>query len=216
MQPPTRSHRSPALRLITDLAHKLGIIRGLDTLTVKKRRRGIPVADFVMSLVHNFVVGGQHLTDLQVLRDEKATREHLYELEVPAPTTAGEMLRKFTIGHIKQLEKVIAGALYVADDMRGGDEPITLDLDSSIFQVYGYLKEGVRYAYNNMKGFNPLLCFWSETRLLIGARLRSGNRHSAHKAVSFLKECLARLPEGRRIHVRMDAGFSAGVVSPGR
>ncbi len=197
------------LKLITDLAHKLGIIRGLDTLTVKKRRRGIPVADFVMSLVHNFVVGGQHLTDLQVLRDEKATREHLYDLEVPAPTTAGEMLRKFTIGHIKQLEKVIAGALYVADDMRGGDEPITLDLDSSIFQVYGYLKEGVRYAYNNMKGFNPLLCFWSETRLLIGARLRSGNRHSAHKAVSFLKECLARLPEGRRIHVRMDAGFYA-------
>ncbi len=197
------------LKLITDLAHKLGIIRGLDTLTVKKRRRGIPVADFVMSLVHNFVVGGQHLTDLQVLRDEKATREHLYELEVPAPTTAGEMLRKFTIGHIKQLEKVIAGALYVADDMRGGDEPITLDLDSSIFQVYGYLKEGVRYAYNNMKGFNPLLCFWSETRLLIGARLRSGNRHSAHKAVSFLTECLARLPQGRRIHVRMDAGFYA-------
>ena len=195
------------LKFITDLAHKLGIIHGLETLTVKKRRRGIPVPDFVMSLVHSFVVGGQHLSDLQVLREEKATREHLYGLEVPAPTTAGEMLRKFTLGHIKQLEKVIAEALRAADRMRGGDDAITLDVDSSIIQVYGYLKEGARYSYNKTKGFNPLLCFWSETRLLIGARLRSGNRHTAHKVVSFLGECLARLPKDRRIHVRMDAGY---------
>lgn len=71
----------------------------------------------------------------------------------------------------------------------------------------GYLKEGVRYSYTRVKGFHPLLCFWSETRLLIGARLRSGNRHTAHKATGFLAECLRRLPPGRRVRLRMDAGF---------
>jgi hypothetical protein len=197
------------LKLATDLAHKLGIIRGLEALTVKKRRRGIPMPDFVMSLVHNFLVGGQHLTDLRVLRDEEATRGNLYDLEVPAPTTAGEGLRKFTLGHIKQVEKIIGDALRTADGWIGGGDTITLDLDSSIFQVYGYFKEGARYAYNQMKGFHPLLCFWAETRLLIGARLRSGNRTSAHRAISFLKECLSRLPQDRVICLRMDAGFYA-------
>lgn len=195
------------LKLVADVAHKLGVLRGVETLTVKKRRRGIPIGDFIMSLVNSFLIGGEHLTDLEVLRQETATRQQLYDLQVPAPTTAGETLRKFCLGHVKQLERVITKAMGVANGLLGGDHPITLDLDSSVFQVYGYLKEGARYAYNSVKGFHPLLCFWSETRLLIGARLRPGNQTSAHKATSFLTECLARLPKGRKIRVRMDAGY---------
>ncbi len=195
------------LKLITDLASKLGILDALGCLTVKKRRRGIPSEDFVMSLVHSFLLGGEHLTDLEVLRQETATRELLYGLEVPAPTTAGETLRKFSLGHIKQVESVTGEALLRVESLLGGSEPITLDLDSSIFEVHGYFKEGARYGYTHVKGFHPLLCFWAEKRLLIGARLRAGNRSSAHKAKSFLSECLSRLSEERRIRLRLDAGF---------
>jgi hypothetical protein len=198
------------LKLLTDLAHKLGVLNGLSRCTVKKRRRGIPVGDFVMSFVHNFLVGGCALSDLEVLRSEGATRCHLYDLEVPAPTTAGEFLRKFSTGHIKQLEAVMRGALLQCARLLGGDGPITLDLDSSIFQIYGYLKEGARYTYTSVKGFHPILCFWAETRLLLGIRLRGGNMTSAHGVTSFLGECLSRLPmDGRRIRLRLDAGFYA-------
>lgn len=38
-------------------------------------------------------------------------------------------------------------------------------------------------------------------------RLRSGNKHTAHKATSFIAECLSRLPGGRPICFRLDAGF---------
>jgi len=202
------------LKLVTDLARRLDILSGLGQCTVKKRRRGIPVPDFVMSLVNTFLVGGSHLSDLEVLRGEHATRSCLDDLEVPAPTTAGEFLRKFTTGHIKQLERVIRTALLKSATVMGGDRPITLDLDSSIFQVYGYLKEGARYGYSKVKGFHPLLCFWAETRLLVGTRLRSGNRSSAHGATTFLEECLSRLPVDRPIRLRLDAGFySREVVS---
>lgn len=197
------------LKLVTDLAGKLGILTGLGRCTVKKRRRGIPVVDFVMSLVNNFLIGGDSLTDLEVLRQEEATRSHLYDLEVPAPTTAGEFLRKFASGHIKQLEGVIRSTLLKAARIMGGQGPITLDLDSSIFEVHGYLKEGARYGYSGVKGLHPLLCFWAETRLLIGARLRSGNQASAHHVQSFLGECLARIPRERPIRIRLDAGFYA-------
>ena len=195
------------LKPLMDLAVRLGIVKDLGTLTVKRRRRGIPMADFVMSLVSNFVVGGEHLTDLSQLRGETATRSLLYGLEVPAPTTAGETLRKFGIGHIKQVERVIAHAVARTADEISGSEPITLDADSSIFEVHGYLKEGARYGYTRVNGYHPLLAFWSEKRLLIGTRLRSGNRHTAHNARSFFGECLRRLPADRRINGRFDAGF---------
>jgi hypothetical protein len=194
---------------VTDLAAKLGILAGLSRCTVKKRQRGIPVVDFVMSLVNNFLIGGDCFTDLEVLRQEEATRSHLYDLEVPAPTTAGEFLRKFASGHIKQIERTIGGALQRGARILGGVKAITLDLDSSIIEVYGYLKEGARYGYSGVKGLHPLLCFWAETRLLVGARLRSGNRTSAHHVKSFLSECLARIPTERPIRVRLDAGFYA-------
>lgn len=195
------------LKVLMDLAQSLGIVKDLGALTVKKRRRGIPITDFVMSLVSNFVVGGEHLTDLSELREEKATRSLLYDLEVPAPTTAGETLRKFTLGHIKQVERVIANALSRTSDEIAGSEPITLDGDSSIFEVHGYLKEGARYGYSSVHGYHPLLAFWSEKRLLVGTRLRSGNRHTGYKARSFLEECLRRLPRDRRINARFDSGF---------
>jgi hypothetical protein len=197
------------LKFIADVAHKLGILKGLERCTVKKRARGIPVSDFVMSLVYNLLAGGSHLSDLDALRSEAATREHLYDLDVPAPTTAGEYLAKFTTGHIKQLEGVIRTAAHKATSLVGGDVPITLDLDSSIFPVYGYLKEGARYGYTKVKGLHPLLCFWAQQRLLLGVRLRSGNKASAQGAKSFLRECLSRLPERRMVHLRMDAGFYA-------
>jgi hypothetical protein len=195
------------LKLIADLSHKLGIISGLGKLTVKRRRRGIPTPDFIMSFVNNFLVGGSSLTDLEALRSEKATRSNLYDLAVPAPTTAGEFLRKFTVGHIKQVERVMQHALLRCAELVGGAQPITLDLDSSIIEIFGYLKEGARYGYTGVKGLHPLLCFWAETRLLVGVRLRSGNKHTAHKATSFLSECLSRLPGDRLIRVRLDAGF---------
>lgn len=196
------------LKLVMDLAHQLGIVQDLSSLlTVKKRRRGIPIADFVMSLVSNFVIGGEHLSDLSQLRNEKATRALLYDLEVPAATTAGETLRKFTIGHIKQVERVIANALARTADQTNGSKPITLDVDSSIFEVHGYLKEGARYGYTRVNGYHPLLAFCAENRLLVGARLRSGNRHTAHKVRSFLEECVRRLPSDHRVNGRFDAGF---------
>lgn len=196
------------LKPIMDLAQKLGILKDLDErLTVKKRRRGIAPVDFVMSAVSTLLCGGEHLSDLDVLRQERATRDHLYGLSVPAATTAGEYLRKFSAGHVRQLESVIGRAIRRARSLMGGSGVITLDVDSSIFEVHGYLKEGARYGYKGVRGLHPLLCFWSETRLLIGSRLRSGNVTSAEGAVSFLRECLGRLGDVDRVRVRMDAGF---------
>ncbi len=200
------------LKHITDVAHRLGILRALEGVTVKKRRRGIGVTDFVMSVVQTMIAGGSSFSDLRVLREERATRGHLYDLEVPAPTTAGERIRTFTLGHIRQLESAVTTGVKKLVQCAGLSGPITLDVDSSILEVHGYLKEGARYGYSKVKGFHPLLAFWAETRLLIGVRLRSGNRHTADGVLSFLGEWVGRLPEGERIRLRLDAGFYSSQV----
>jgi hypothetical protein len=197
------------LRFVFDLAVKLGVVHDLGTLTVKKRRRGIPIDDFVMGLAANFVIGGDSLTDLQVLRDETVTRRLCYDLAVPAPTTAGERLRTFTRGHLYQLEGINRRAARSILDRIGSSRAVTLDLDSSIFEVSGYLKEGARYGYSGELGLHPLLAFVHEERLLIGARLRAGNRASADGVESFLPQVLKAIPADRSVRLRMDAGFYA-------
>ena len=197
------------LRFVFDLAQQLGVLRELRTLTVKKRRRGIPIEDFVMGLASNFLVGGDSLTDLQVLREETVTRELCYGIAIPAPTTAGERLRTFSRGHLAQLEGINRRGARAILDRVGGSGPMTVDLDSSIFEVYGYLKEGARYGYTGERGLHPLLAFVHDQRLLIGARLRAGNRASAHGVETFLPQVLKAIPEGRTVRLRMDAGFYA-------
>ncbi len=91
----------------------------------------------------------------------------------------------------------------------GGARPVTVDLDSSIFEVYGYLKEGARYGYSRVRGLHPLLAFVHDERLLIGARLRAGHRASADGVERFRPQVVQAIPEGRTVRLRMDAGFYA-------
>ena len=196
------------LPLLFDLAIRLGLVRDLQNLTVKKRRRGIPIEDFVLSLAANFVIGGDSLSDLDVLRQEEVTRRLCHDLQVPAPTTAGERLASFGLGHIRQMQTINSTLVLSIDDRMGGDDVTTVDLDSSIIESHGYLREGARYGYKRgVKGLHPLLAFWYEPRLLLGCRLRAGNRRSDDGVESFIEEIMGAVPARRAIRFRMDAGF---------
>ncbi len=195
------------LPFVLRLAERLGVMKRLRGVSVKQRRRGIPVEDFVMSLASSFLVGGDSLSDLSVLREELVTRELCFGLEVPAPTTAGERLRSFSLGHIRQLDRAQRDSCREILERTGGSSALTLDVDSSIVEVYGYQKQGARFGYSGVRGLHPLLAFAYEERLLLGARLRAGNRASADGVVPFLEEVLEAVPAHRRVRLRMDAGF---------
>jgi hypothetical protein len=74
-------------------------------------------------------LGATCLDDLAVNRADGAQAE-LRGFDVPAPQTAGAWLRRFTIGHVRQLAKAMAAAqrsAYAA----AGVEQVTLDFDST-------------------------------------------------------------------------------------
>jgi hypothetical protein len=88
--------------LLHDFAQRLGVAELLDQeLHVKTRARGYEESAAISGLVYNVILGGEHLSDLEVVRGDPGTRELLDAEAILAPTTAGEFLRKFTIGDVQ-------------------------------------------------------------------------------------------------------------------
>ena len=58
-----------------------------------------------MGLVHNLVAGGEHLSDLEVWRGAAGTKQLLGVEAIIAPQTAGEPMRKFSMGDLRDLQR---------------------------------------------------------------------------------------------------------------
>ena len=198
--------------LLQDFAHRLGVERVLDEeLQVKERERGYGEGQAVGGLVYNLVLGGEHLSDLEVLRGDRGTQELLEAEAILAPTTAGEFLRKFNIGDVQDLQRV---QLRLQERVRLHQRATscTIDLDSSIYEQASTRKEGSTKAYNGEVGYHPLLAFWAEEGELLFSHLRRGSAHTARNVLWFLRETRKRVPDTAVKQLRADSGFYSKAV----
>ena len=119
-----------------------------------------------------------HIDHADMLR--AGATQRVLPFRVMAPSTLGTFLRAFTFGHVRQLDKVIAETLRRAwaAGAGPGDEPLTIDLDSTICEVHGKHKHGAAYGYTRVLGYHPILATRAETGEVLHARLRKGSRHA--------------------------------------
>ena len=123
------------------------------------------------------------------------------------------MLRSFSWGHVRQLDRVGRELLARAWAAGAGpdDAPFTIDLDSTICETYGLVKEGARHhGYTGQRGYHPLLAVAAGTGDVLMARLREGRANTARGAAHFLRETVSRVRyAGARgqLTVRADSGF---------
>lgn len=196
------------LVLVRELAAGLGVHGLLDRLTVKRRRRGFSPAQAVMAIVETLIAGGDCLDDSRLLRGDRA-QERLRGHALPEATTLGRFLRRFNIGHIAQLNRVLDALFERVHPLieRGGE--VTLDIDASYVETHGPegSRQGARGTYAGKVCWHPLFCFVAETGEWLGAKLRSGRAHAQSGSVAFLDGCLRRLPAGVRVRLRADEGF---------
>jgi hypothetical protein len=199
--------------LLQDFAQRLGVERVLDEeLQVKTRERGYREGQAISGLIYNLILGGSHLSDLEVLRGDPGTQELLDAETILAPTTAGEFLRKFDIGDVQDLQRV---HLRLQHQVRVHQQATTctIDLDSSIYEQCSTTKEGSTKAYNGEIGYHPLLAFWAEEGELLFSHLRRGSAYTARNILWFLRETYKRVPATASKYLRADSGFySKGVV----
>lgn len=170
-----------------------------------------------MTLIHSALAGGDSIDDADALRagSTQAALGHA----VAAPSTLGTFLRSFTFGHARQLDKV-AGLLLARAWAAGagpGDDPVTIDVDSSICETYGLKKQGgTKFTYNHVRGYNPLFAVVAGTGEVAHARQRGGNANSGRGAASFLTETFNRARAAGAtgaLTLRADSGFYSGKVA---
>ena len=194
--------------LLDEFIHRLGLPELIDRhVRVKERERGYRESEAVLGLAVSMITGGECLDDLFVLREESGFSSLWSHGEIPHPTTMGDFLRRFTLGHIRQLESVLAECfrrVYRAEPKRPS---LTVDIDSTLDEVFGH-QQGARMAYTGIRALNPLMGFIRETGDWLHGRLRAGNVHTADGAVSFIGECVHKVKDlAERIDVAMDSGF---------
>ena len=97
-------------------------------MSLKRRARGLSEAQFVIAVAESISLGARCWTTW-VARGDSA-QEQLRGFTVPAPQTAGNWLRRFTLGHLCHLNKALAQVQ--RDAFRAaGVTAVTLDFDST-------------------------------------------------------------------------------------
>ncbi len=200
------------------LAQKLGVEAVTDRLVRLPGGAGHRPGRKLMTVVTGILAGGDCIDDVDVLRSgaSDAALGH----RVMAPSTVGTFLRAFTFGHVRQLDKVfetVLGQAWAVPGAGPGEDPLTVDIDSTITEVCGHHKQGASYGYTRVLGYHPLLAVRADTGEVLHCRFRAGRANSGRGAARFVDELVARL---RRcgatgpVTLRADSGFwSAKVIA---
>ena len=92
-----------------------------------------------------------------------------------------------------------------------GDDPLNIDLDSTICDTYGLAKEGAqRHNYTGQRGYHPLLAITAGTGDVLMSRLRKGRANTVRGPAHFLRETVGRMRYAGstgQLTVRADSGF---------
>lgn len=169
-----------------------------------------------LTLIGSALAGGDCIDDADALR--AGGTEVVLGHRVLAPSTLGTFLRSFTKDHVKQLDTVSGQALKRAWQAGAGPgaRPLTIDLDSTITETYGPLKEGAQeFTYTKVRGYHPLLATAAESSEILHSRLREGRANSGRGADSFVNETLLRVRRAGAcgpLLLRADSGFYSKTV----
>ena len=186
---------------------RLGLGALIDA-AVRPRESGRGSGARALSLVASMLVGGSFIDDADRLRAGSASA--VLPFEPSAPSTSGTWLRSFSWGHVRQLDRALELALRRARS--AGAAPaaaeMTVDLDSTVCEVYGKAKQGAAYGHTNVWGYHPVAAARDDTGEIVHVRMRSGSSQRGHRR--FAAETpgrLRRLAPATAVTVRADAGF---------
>ena len=144
------------LILPVTLAHHLGLGELVDTYVDLGDAPGRANAgDRFLTLLASALAGGDCIDD-DALRAGGIDR--VLGGVIKAPPTLGTCLRSFRWGHVRQLDRVSRELLARAwaAGAGPGDDPLTIDLDSTVCETYGLAKEGARRRnYAGVRGYHP-------------------------------------------------------------
>jgi hypothetical protein len=140
--------------------------------------------------------GGRSLEDLREIRDDTPLRDLIGLDRIPSTDAVGDWLRRMGSG--PGLAGLGSVNRVLIDRVLGPDSrtDYTLDIDATLIEAE---KRDARFTYKGFKGYAPMVGHLAENGLVLLDEFREGNDSPQSRNLDFLKSCVSRMPEGKRI-----------------
>jgi hypothetical protein len=178
--------RYAGLAVTGELARRLRLVELTDAelaverraRPVKVRRRGLSPGQLVVSIAECQLVGGEFFSDLAQVRADQAGQGLRTVGQTPSAPTALQRAKDFRRVHCQRVERACARVAEHLDRALGRDrcEPVTIDLDATVIEVYGRRKQGARRNRQGQLSYAPHVAFWAQRGRALTSELVSGNR----------------------------------------
>lgn len=181
---------------------------------VKVLKRHLPYfeSDHILSLCYNYLTGGKTLEDLKRLRENEVYLDALDLERVPAPSTAGDFLRRFDEAAILALQQALNQIRFQVWRRQGAAfRPLAvIDVDGTFTETEAQCKEGIDYSgHKHAWGYAPLLVSLAQTREPLFVVNRPGSAVSHLGAAPWMDRALDLVePVFDRLWLRGDTDFS--------
>jgi hypothetical protein len=179
---------------------------------VKQRRRGVSAGELVVSLAELQLVGGSCFDDLEDLRHDRVGAGLRALSAVPSAPCARQLAARFRRSQVQAIERALAEAGAAHDRALGREpgDPVTLDFDATVVEVYGRRKRGSARGRQGTLAYVPHVAVWAERGRPLASELLAGRneRLSGAEAGRFVRRTLRLLPDGHgEVRARLDSAY---------
>lgn len=131
--------------------------------------RGHNAHDIIMSLIMMMLAGGQHMSDIREIAQDKGLLKLCGLKKVPSPDAVARFLKK--PGSLRLLNFLIE---YTNKQilLRSSSNNLTVDIDATLVESN---KESALYTYEKFKGYSAMLSFNAADGLCLAGKFRDGN-----------------------------------------
>jgi len=184
-----------------------------DHVLVLKRHLPYWESDHILSQCYNILTGGKPLQDINRLRLDEGYLEALGVERLPAPSTAGDFLRRFkTEAALIDFQEAINQARQAVWQRLPAEQRSVaiLDLDGTIVPTEGECKQGMDYCtYKKQWGYGPLLISLASTGEVLYVVNRPASQPSHQGAAEWVKRALPHVQSAfETVWLRGDTDFS--------
>lgn len=209
----TRAVNCGGMGLMQQLVGKLGLAESIDRrVEVLKRHLPYQESDHVLNLTYNVLSGGRCLQDVESRRRNVSYLDALGAQKIPAPSTEGDFLRRFSEGDVLEvMEAANEARLKVwARQPESFLQEAVIDVDGTTAETRGECKDGIDINYKGEWGYGPLLVTLANSDEVLYTRNRSANRPSHDGAVEWIDRAIELVRRGgfEQVRLRGDTDFS--------
>jgi Transposase DDE domain group 1 len=200
--------RYAGLVVTGELARRLRLVELIDAelsverraRPVKVRRPGLSPGQLVVALSECQLIGGEFFADLEEVRADQAGSGLRTVGQTPSAPTALQRAKDFRRVHCQRVERACARVGEHLDRALGREltEPVTIDLDATVIEVYGARKQGAARNRVGQLSYAPHVAFWAQRGRALTSELVGGNREklTGAECARIATRALSLLPAG--------------------